>query len=391
MIYIEILLIESIDWRYSMKQAFILYKRYLTSDGENFTVGGIQTYISNLSQLLIKQGYKVYIYQFSSKPFFKKINNVYVVGIDVSNKKKFKRKRKVLYIECKKKMKNDDLLIFACETMIVKNNAPKSIAIQHGVSWDLKKHQNFNSTFNRLYLFIKAIRAYILIKRINKVKNVVCVDHNFVNWYRSHVAYQDLKLRVIPNFTKLLEKEKLCFDRDNTNVKIIFARRFVKKRGTRLFASAIKPILNKYNNVFVTFAGEGPDRDWLIQQFRNYPQVNFIKYNHIDSLQIHSEYDIAVIPTIGSEGTSLSLLESMAAGCAVIATNVGGMTNIILDNFNGLLVDPNEIELREAIEKLIHDKNYRNKLSKNALLTVSEAFSSKLWEEKWEKFLKEIV
>ncbi|WP_420491566.1 glycosyltransferase [Neobacillus drentensis] len=53
---------------------------------------------------------------------------------------------------------------------------------------------------------------------------------------------------------------------------------------------------------------------------------------------------------LGSEGTSLSLLEAMAAKCAEIATNVGGMTNIILDNYNGLIINPDESELYLALE-----------------------------------------
>ncbi len=80
----------------------------------------------------------------------------------------------------------------------------------------------------------------------------------------------------------------------------------------------------------------------------------------------------------------------MAAKCSVVATNVGGMTNIILDNYNGLMINPDERELYDALEKLIINPQLRDELSKNAYETVSKSFNIKLWEERWIRVLKEV-
>ena len=101
--------------------------------------------------------------------------------------------------------------------------------------------------------------------------------------------------------------------------------------------------------------------------------------------------DIAVVPTVGSEGTSLSLLEAMASGCAVVCTNVGGMTNIVLDGYNGLMIYPEEEELYNALTCLIEDSSLRAKLQANAYNCVKDAFSLHRWKDAWKKVIDNVT
>ncbi len=121
-----------------------------------------------------------------------------------------------------------------------------------------------------------------------------------------------------------------------------------------------------------------------MEKFKN---VSFITYKSDESLSVHADKHIAVVPTLGSEGTSLSLLEAMASHCAVICTNVGGMTNIIIDRYNGLMINPNTEELYDAMKKAILDAKLRNRLAINAYNSVKEGFSFELWCEKWKSVL----
>ena len=98
--------------------------------------------------------------------------------------------------------------------------------------------------------------------------------------------------------------------------------------------------------------------------------------------------DIAVVPTLASEGTSLSLLEAMSAQCAVVCTNVGGMTNIVIDGYNGTMVNPDSGSLYEAIDALIVDADLRKKLADTAYKTAKEGFSFERWEASWIKVIE---
>ena len=73
----------------------------------------------------------------------------------------------------------------------------------------------------------------------------------------------------------------------------------------------------------------------------------------------------------------------MSAHCAVICTNIGGMTNIVLDGFNGLMVSPNQDDLFKALCLLIENHELRKLISENGYNTVCASFSLKKWQEKW--------
>ena len=185
---------------------------------------------------------------------------------------------------------------------------------------------------------------------------------------------------MIPNFSVIPSSIP---EKNNKIVHIIFARRLFTYRGTRLFANVAERLLNKYHDIKITIAGTGPDEKYIQQKLSKYTQVEFCTYNNDESLSIHADKDIAVVPTLGSEGTSLSLLEAMASGCAVVCTNVGGMTNIILDGYNGYIINPEEEALYAAMTSLIENKDTRKMLQLNAYNTVSHAFSLEKWQKKW--------
>ena len=104
----------------------------------------------------------------------------------------------------------------------------------------------------------------------------------------------------------------------------------------------------------------------------------------------YREADIALCPTVASEGTSLSCLEAMASGNAVIATNVGGLPQLVIDGYNGLLIAPEAGELREAMELLLDDGELRARLQENAR-QVSLSYSKKVWQKRWRKMLGSVL
>ena len=89
------------------------------------------------------------------------------------------------------------------------------------------------------------------------------------------------------------------------------------------------------------------------------------------------EYDAYICPT-RMEMSPVNILEAKAAGLPVIATNVGGIPDMIKDNYDGLLFESGNIA--DAVEKVTHimnNKNLREKLGNNARKQVSELYTSK--------------
>lgn len=372
-----------------MSTAHIIYWNYLTPSGDHLSIGGIQTYITNLIEVLIGIGYGATVYQRGDQDFHITINSstdVYGIKRSVDKKKGF---NKILYDFVKKKINSNrgDIVIFASEELIVETDRSVPVfAIQHGISWDVP--EKCLSTRRYLFRYLKKqYDAYRKAQQIKKVNHLICVDCNFINWYKALVPYPQVNLHYIPNFSAL-PKGPIVKPPVSKGTNIIFARRLFEKRGTRLFMAVAKRILEEYPLVSITIAGEGPDERLLRDNLAYYSHVRFIRYDSNDSLQVHSDMHIAVIPTIGSEGTSLSLLEAMAAGCAVVCTNVGGMTNVVIDGYNGLLITPNEDELYHSIKRLLDNDIERQEIAKRGYESIVSSFSFDKWRNSWRRVLK---
>lgn len=361
------------------KQIYIINYLYYDKYGKNISVGGVETYIHNLVKVLNSIGYIVEVYQQAEKAF--EINNgkEIVHGINLPSDRFVSGVLKL--IPTKK------IVVFANDENIYGEYKGITINLQHGIGWDFQKHKYRGAFFEKLFHLLIQKDTIRRIKISNKADYVVCVDYNYVNWYRTQVNHINPEFIVIPNFTSVPDSIP---QKTKDALNIIFARRFVEYRGTRIFTDAIRKILLEYSNINVTFAGNGPDGDWIKDQLKEFKNVDYITYSCDESLEVHADKHIAVIPSIGSEGTSLSLLEAMASGCAVVCTNVGGMTNIVLDHFNGIMVPPESNQLYSAIKELIDDHVLREELAMNAYNTVSKAFSYDKWAQSWIQLINEI-
>lgn len=363
---------------------YIISGQYYDFDRKEVTIGGIQTYVTELSEVFREEGMEVFIYSFDSNMRRDTFNGCTIVGYPF-NEVGPKRNDAIAQMVKNDMVSEDDLVLVDTDTRIsLKVKFMHLLAIQHGINWDIPRYRNHSII---RMMSAKSVSAYRLVNRLKMCSEVVCVDYNFLNWYRALMEQPQTKLIVIPNFTHIPSK----IEKPKDKVNIIFARRLVDYRGTRVFVEAIKPILKKFSYITVTVAGNGPDETWMKEQLFSYKNVSFIYYSQEQSAMIHADKHIAVVPTVGSEGTSLSLLEAMASQCAVVCTDVGGMTNIVLDGYNGRMVSAGNVEnLRDAICSLIENEEERIWLAENGCETVKQAFSYAKWRERWIKVLKTI-
>jgi glycosyltransferase involved in cell wall biosynthesis len=136
----------------------------------------------------------------------------------------------------------------------------------------------------------------------------------------------------------------------------------------------------------LVIAGDGPLRvqlEKLIDELE-IGEFVWITGDRNDIPDILRLLDIFVLPSIG-EGISNTILEAMATGLPIIATNVGGNPELVEDGVNGYLVPSNDPEkLAESIVKLTEANNTRSSMGKASLEIVSEKFN---WDNTVEKYL----
>jgi glycosyltransferase involved in cell wall biosynthesis len=100
----------------------------------------------------------------------------------------------------------------------------------------------------------------------------------------------------------------------------------------------------------------------------------------------YRNFDVAVIPTRWSEGTSLACVEALAAGLAVVTTPVGGLANLVIPGFNGYVVAPVAEQIAGALEELVCASN-RQQMRANAL-SMRSALGIDMWQIQVQKWLE---
>lgn len=368
----------------------IFWYGFISDDGETVSTGGIQTYLINLTKVFNEKGFDVHFYRAGNQDMdCVHYNITFHVFKTPIYQKSHSKEVKAAFSHFKHLIdKKNDIVLFAEEQLSIKVKGYHIISLQHGIYWDKSDFLSAKSKLRFVItLYRKIIETISLLRHSSFSDILVCVDYNYVNWYRALMPCTKTRLYVIPNFSPLYPE----VIKPKEHINIMFARRFVPFRGTRVFGDAITRILEEYNNVFVTLAGWGPDENWLHTKLDKYGnRVFFTTYKSEESYKIHSDKHIAVIPTVGSEGTSLSLLEAMSSHCAVIGSDVGGITNIIIDGFNGLMTPAgNSVRLYEAIKYLIDNPKERERLSCIGYETVKNSFSFSVWKDKWMHVLNE--
>lgn len=94
--------------------------------------------------------------------------------------------------------------------------------------------------------------------------------------------------------------------------------------------------------------------------------INIEEIDHGNMPDLMQAVDAFVLPSY-NEGLSNAVLEAMATGLPVIATDVGGHREFINSGKNGLLIEPNNtLDLVAAIRKVISDESYRREIASNA-------------------------
>ena len=102
-----------------------------------------------------------------------------------------------------------------------------------------------------------------------------------------------------------------------------------------------------------------------------------------DILDIINSFDIFVISSY-HEGIPMVMLEAMALKKSIVATEVGGLVEMIDDNKSGLFVPANNPEaIADACLKLIKDKTLKNRLENNAANAVEQSFSLDHQVSRW--------
>jgi len=148
----------------------------------------------------------------------------------------------------------------------------------------------------------------------------------------------------------------------------------------------------KYRDIKLLVLGEGKDKNKLEVQIRDFNlEKNIFLLGRKENVSDHlNASDVFVMPSLW-EGLPLALLEAMICGLPVVATNVGGVPEVITDGKNGFLVEPkNSLILAKKIEYLLNlEPERRKKMGLEGKKIVEEKFSLEKMVKNYENLYEE--
>ncbi|MDQ7014931.1 MAG: glycosyltransferase [Gammaproteobacteria bacterium] len=229
--------------------------------------------------------------------------------------------------------------------------------------------QHSNIVLNRLPP--KPLRS--LLARISK--KVVTVSDPVAEHLQRDGFVPANKLQVIYNGIPL-KPEQHSKDPDYRHLAIV--ARLVPVKNHDLLIRSFAQACQLQNNIKLDILGDGPLRDELQQLSNSLGMGDKIKFwgEVPNARALMTSFDAFVLSSL-SEGLSISILEALAAGLPVIATDVGGNGTLIHHQKNGLLVpSEDQQQLATSINRVLADEDLRTKMGQESLKIVTEGFSN---------------
>lgn len=145
--------------------------------------------------------------------------------------------------------------------------------------------------------------------------------------------------------------------------------------------------------VRLVFAGDGPEREHLqsdVRQLGLTDRVVFLGYRD-DVPDLLASCDVFVLPSL-FEGLPLSILEAMAAGKPIIATEVGGTPEAIAQGQTGILVPPKDPDaLAASLRTVLSNQDLAERLGKAARTSARKHFSAVTMVQNMTRIYEEIL
>ncbi|MFX0132586.1 MAG: glycosyltransferase family 4 protein [Candidatus Hodarchaeota archaeon] len=361
---------------------------FITSSFLHETYGGVQYYVLELSHWLNKKNIDVIIITNS-------INSVV---------KKITLKRMNNEIELKKGDNNifkyvpsflrSFIYAFMSFIEIINSNKKISISILHAqdvfisglIGMMVKKllkiplviHAHGPSpyfyTTTKETTKIQRIFAKFLVKIVVNNSNIlIATDPHTKNFYVPFINKSKIVCIPTPiNIKSYYKKRNILYKKIlNENLILGFIGRLSPQKNLQRLLVAFNSVIKTINRQMKLFIiGDGPERNILIDKVKMLNLKNDIIFtgniNEEKKIELLDYFDIFIMPSL-YEGCPVALLEAMAFGKAIIASNIPSIKEIVTNNKEAILIDPHNIEeLKKAILFLSYNSDIRKKLGLKA-------------------------
>ncbi|MEM3816273.1 MAG: glycosyltransferase family 4 protein [Candidatus Bathyarchaeia archaeon] len=236
-------------------------------------------------------------------------------------------------------------------------------------------------------------------------KRIIVVSNSMKHEIKEHFRLPDEKIDVIPNAIDTLkynipinrDEVKRRFGIDPSERIVLFVGRLVPQKGVEYLIMAAPKIIGQHPEARIVIVGDGWSKDYLLRLASSTGckhKITFLGFlSDQDLIELTLSSDVLVVPSI-YEPFGIVALEGMAAGVPVVASNTGGLAEIVEHDKTGFLAyRENPDSIAWGVNKILSDPGYASWLTQNAKRKINEVYS---WDavarrtvETYEKALKE--
>lgn len=286
----------------------------------------------------------------------------------------------------KRELKSESIDIVYSSTLAV------SMGLVYSVRYRVKHIWHVHELIRKPRI-VKHIYTYLLSGFSNHVVfNSYASRNNFIVKTnklskKATVIWNGMERQVLKTKPKTLKKLRKSLYIKETSIVIGLVGRISSWKGHRLLLEAFQELHSKGYDIALLFLGSPPPSqehflETLLDEIkkRNLSHKCCIVGFDSNIWQYFDLMDIVTVPSTEPEPFGLVTLEAMLSKKPVVASNHGGLSEIVVDNHTGFLFSPNNSEdLYLKMERLIKDKNKRNNFGKNGYDRVNTTFTSQMY------------
>jgi len=245
-----------------------------------------------------------------------------------------------------------------------------SLFLPNNIPYIFTEHSVFNK--RRSVKVFKIIDSMIY----SRYSKIICISRQVQSSLVKWMPEAKEKTEVIPNGIPIHSTfiaEQLIKKYD-----ILFVGRLIRQKGIRFLLEAVNIFQNKYKKcIRVAIVGGGPlekELKKMCEKLNINDSVIFLGFQR-DIDQIMKSSKVFVLPS-RCEGFGIVLLEAMKNKLPIIATNVGGIPEIITNGHEGILVPKESPKiLADSINRILEDSELRDQFIQNAYKKVQDHYS----------------
>jgi glycosyltransferase involved in cell wall biosynthesis len=201
-----------------------------------------------------------------------------------------------------------------------------------------------------------------------KVDMVIGVSQFVINKLKELRLFKNATTVTLPNAIELNKQSPV--ERNSETVNIVYTGVISKHKGVGVLVDAFKQL--KQSNVHLHIVGDGGQTAELKKTSGGDGRIKFHGFVSLKGLaELQEIMDIAVVPSVWYEPLPKVIVESFKHGVPVVASNIGGIPEIIENGNNGLLFEAgNATQLKDKLEQLIENPAERKRLGQGAYQSV---------------------